>query len=404
MKKIIFGTLMILLTSNFAFSQMGINTDGSSPDGSAMLDVKSKSKGLLPPRMTRAEVNAIVNPADGLIVYCTDCGQAGTGALSMFIAGSWIRLATSFMEPTVTTTAVSSVTQASAKSGGNVTSDGGATVTSRGVCWGTSSNPTITSSKTTDGAGNGSFISNFLGLNANTAYYLRAYATNSAGTGYGNQVTFKTLANVNGVNFNPDLTYGTINDIDGNLYQTITIGNQTWMAENLKTTRYRNGDPIPNITDGTSWQGLTTGAYVWYNNNQETYKSTGALYNWYAVTDVRNLAPAGWHVPTDAEWSTLTTLLGESVAGGKMKETGTTHWTTPNTGATNESGFTALPGGYSNYNCTFSDLGTYGWWWTSSEFSSTEGVNRYMNYNLSRAYRSANNKVIGFSVRCVRDE
>jgi uncharacterized protein (TIGR02145 family) len=249
----------------------------------------------------------------------------------------WDGISSGIVIPTLSTTAASSITTTSATSGGNVISDGGATVTARGVCWSTNQNPTIDNSKTSNDIGTGSFTSNLTGLTANTIYYVRAYATNSMGTAYGNQVTFKTTT---------DVETNTVTDIDGNIYHTVTIGTQVWMVENLKTTKYRNGDPIPNVT-GNAWAALTTGAYCWYNNDAATYKATyGALYNWYAVADSRNIAPTGWHVPTDAEWTTLTTFLGgESVAGGKLKETGTNHWTSPNTGATNETGFTALPGG-----------------------------------------------------------
>ena len=150
---------------------------------------------------------------------------------------------------------------------------------------------------------------------------------------------------------------GTVTDIDGNTYQTVKIGDQWWMAENLKVTCYRNGDAIPNITDGTTWASLSTGAYCEYNNDINNVATYGRLYNWYAVTDSRNIAPAGWHVPSDAEWKQLEMYLGMSQSeadatgwrgtdeGGKLKEVGTMHWNSPNTGATNESGFTALPGG-----------------------------------------------------------
>ncbi len=405
MKRLTLISLLILLTGSFVFSQIGVNTDSSLPDGSAMLDVKSNNKGLLPPRMARAEINAIVNPANGLIVYCTDCGPSGTGALSMFVAGSWIRLATAFMEPTVTTAEATVITQTNATSRGNVTSDGGATVIARGVCWGTSENPTTDSSKASDGTGIGSFTSSLTGLAANTTYFLRAYATNSAGTGYGNEISFKTLANSGGITFNPDLTYGTMTDTDGNVYKTITIGTQTWMAENLKTTKFRNGDPIPNVTDNAAWAALATGAYCWFNNDAAAYKATyGALYNWYAVADSRNIAPIGWHVATDAEWTTLTDFLGgESVAGGKLKETGTLHWLTPNTDAINSAGFTALPGGYRYGGGFFFGVGNYGDWWSSSMRSAPYAWCRYMNCGYSYANKNSYEEYFGFSVRCIKD-
>ncbi len=177
------------------------------------------------------------------------------------------------------------------------------------------------------------------------------------------------------------------------------------MAENLKTTKYNDGTAIPLVTDGIAWGILATPGYCWYNNDAASYKSTyGALYNWYAVNSTK-LAPAGWHVPTDAEWTTLTTYLGgENVAGGKLKETGTTHWLSPNTGATNETGFTALPGGsrHSN-NYTFNSLDYYGYWWSATETNTSNAWGRYINEHNSNVYSSYYYKQAGFSVRCLRD-
>lgn len=171
--------------------------------------------------------------------------------------------------------------------------------------------------------------------------------------------------------FNPGLKYGTMIDQDGNEYKTVTIGTQTWMAENLRTTKYRDGSAIPNVTDNTAWTNLTTGAYCNYNSttNTDTIATYGRLYNWYAATNNRNIAPEGWHLPTETEWRTLIDYLGNNVAGGKMKETGTTHWLSPNTGATNESGFTALPSGVRS---DFRELGKFfamgnlGYYWSST--------------------------------------
>ena len=198
----------------------------------------------------------------------------------------------------------------------------------------------------------------------------------------------------------------TVTDIDNNVYSCVTIGTQTWMVENLKTTHYRNGEDIPNITVGTDWSTLVTGAYCWYNNDAATYKATyGALYNWYAVADARNIAPVGWHVATDAEWTTLTTFLnGESVAGGKLKEILYTHWKSTNTGASNSSGFTALPGGYRNgHDGSFNDVGLNGVWWSSTAYDASSAWNRALYYYNANAYRGNYGKQNGFSVRCVRD-
>ena len=223
--------------------------------------------------------------------------------------------------PTVTTAGMSSITPTTAVCGGTISSDGGAAVTARGVCWGATAAPTTLGSKTTDGAGSGSFTSSISGLTPNTLYYVRAYAINSAGTGYGEPQDFRTLPQTS-----------TVTDIDGNVYQTVTIGTQEWMAENLKVTHYRNGDPIQLVTDDSSWSNLSTGAYCDYDNDGDNVAVYGRLYNWFAVNDSRAIAPAGWHVATAADWQTLIDILGgDAVAGGKMKEAGTAHWLAPNT-------------------------------------------------------------------------
>ena len=185
-------------------------------------------------------------------------------------------------------------------------------------------------------------------------------------------------------------------------YPSVLIGTQYWMDKNLELTTYRNGDTIPYVTNPTAWAALTTGAWCYYNNDPSS--GYGKLYNWYAVTDSRGLAPQGWHIPTDAEWTTLSTVLGgESVAGGKMKTTGTTRWTSPNTGATNESGFAGLPGGYRDFNGTFSYIDNYGYWWSSTEYNTSLAWFRVLVYVNGSVERSYFNKEIGFSVRCLRD-
>jgi uncharacterized protein (TIGR02145 family) len=294
--------------------------------------------------------------------------------------------------PAITTSSISNITQTTATCGGNVTADGYATVTARGVCWSTSQNPVATGSHTSDGTGTGTFISNMTGLTANTFYYVRAYATNSVGTAYGNETSFTT--------YNSDA----IADIDGNYYNVVTIGTQTWMAGNLKTTKYSNGTSIPLVTDNTAWSILTTPGYCWYNNNEATYKATyGALYNWYTAS-TGNLCPTGWHVPADFEFTTFTTYLGgESVAGGKLKETGTTHWISPNIGATNETGFTALPGGGRFSNGTFAYIGNYGYWWSITEYTTDLAWYRATLFNFLVVGRNPHDKEVGFSVRCLKD-
>jgi uncharacterized protein (TIGR02145 family) len=508
--------------------------------------------------------------------------------------------------PVITTTAISNVTATTATSGGNITDEGSSTVITRGVCWSTGATPSITDSKTTDGAGAGSFSSNLTALNAVTNYYVRAYATNTAGTGYGmalsfktfgqsptptaasatnidtanatlngsvnanylstvvtfeygtttsygstitatqspvtgntstsvsaditgltagsiyhyrisavnslgttnsNDITFTTLgqiptvstlsatnittvaaqlngsvnanalssvvtfeygtttsygntvtatqspvtgnsitnvsinisgltagmtyhfrikaANSFGTTYGSDVTFttaasGTVTDVDGNIYNTITIGTQVWMKENLKTTKYRNGDSIGTTTPATlDISGESTPKYQWaYDGNESNVATYGRLYTWYAITDSRNVCPSGWHVPTDAEWTTLFNYLtnngyGYGGSGSNIAKSmaATSGWTTNTTAGTvgndqasnNSSGFSALPGGYRLLNGAYDLIGGFGYWWSSTEYDSTVAWNRFMTYNYSDVLRNYPNKQSGFSVRCLRD-
>ncbi len=220
-----------------------------------------------------------------------------------------------------------------------------------------------------------------------------------------NQTNGKTTAQ-----FNSDLKYGTMTDQDGNVYKTITIGTQTWMAENLRTTKYRNGDPIKNVTRDVDWTNLTTGAYCSYDNTQNIniIATRGLLYNYYAVSDKRNIAPKGWHVPTDEEWEILINYLGgDSIAGGKMKEQGTIHWLNENIGATNESGFTSLPSGWRNYyDGVFGSIDYDAFYWSSTKYDDTYVRYRFLNNKLISVGNfswSLGQKNSGFSVRCIKD-
>jgi uncharacterized protein (TIGR02145 family) len=192
-------------------------------------------------------------------------------------------------------------------------------------------------------------------------------------------------------------------DKDGNDYTTVTLGSQTWMAENLKAARYHNGDYILNVPDSIEWGNLTTGASCDYRNIPGNSLTYGKLYNFYAVTDPRIICPTGWHIPSDAEWTTLTTYLGTDAAGGKLKETGTTHWLSPNTGATDESGFTALPGGFRYGDGTFYNLNLYACFWSSTEETSISAWSRILSNNYAYVTREADHKTHGYSVRCVKD-
>ncbi|GET29349.1 fibrobacter succinogenes major paralogous domain-containing protein [Prolixibacter sp. SD074] len=203
-------------------------------------------------------------------------------------------------------------------------------------------------------------------------------------------------------------------DADGNVYSTVVIGDQKWFAENLKTTRYNDGTPIPNVLSDTDWASLTTGAYAWYENDEATYKNAyGALYNWYAV-NTGKLCPTGWHVPTNAEWETLIDYAGGKIAaGGELKSTRTApdahpRWESPNIAANDEYGFSALPGGYRLYfvgtfDGTFFDVGNLGDWWSSTETDATYAWTRSMSYEFGSVARSPSNKKYGYSVRCLRD-
>jgi uncharacterized protein (TIGR02145 family) len=303
--------------------------------------------------------------------------------------------------PSISTSTVTGITGAGANCGGSISSDGGALVTSRGVCWNTSPNPTIAlATKTSDGTGLGSFSSIISSLTPGTTYYVKAYASNSVGTAYGNQLVFTTCLSC---------------DIDGNNYQTITIGSQKWMKENLKVSKYRNGESITTGLAGTAWSSSTSGAYAIYNDVSSNNTTYGKLYNWYAVADPRGLCPAGWHVPTDHDWNILTKYLdpaadtvvtstSSSIAGGYMKAVSSL-WTNPNTGATNSSGFMGLPGGYrTSSGNLYSSLGTRAYWWSSSTGTvSTTGWYRLIynsNANVTRGYAS---KAGGYSVRCLKD-
>lgn len=312
---------------------------------------------------------------------------------------------------TISTRVVTKITSTSAVAGGINTVENGDTVIARGFCWAWEiQEPGIGHTKTTEDPGTGRFISNITGLTGNTTYYLRAYATSNyiGGEIYGNVIEFKTQMGT--ITFNPDLTYGSVIDIDGNTYKTIEIGTQTWMAENLKTTKYNDGKDIWNETDNKKWTQLTAGAYCWYNNDMETNKSVyGALYNGFTIT-TNKICPTGWHVPTFNEWSTLTSLSGgRNSAGNKLKEAGTAHWFGPDSGADNSDGFSAIGGGYRNQTTgSFDKLAWDGRWWsTYSPFQDRFG--RYLVWSQEMYHSSGdmiyrtNDDRNGFSIRCLMD-
>jgi uncharacterized protein (TIGR02145 family) len=304
--------------------------------------------------------------------------------------------------PTLSTSPIINIKSISAQGGGNITSNGGSIVTERGVVWGTSSNPTISlNAKTADGNGTGSFSSNLSSLILNVTYYARAFATNSIGTGYGNEISFTTnslYTNGNGVTDNCGITY-----------PTIIIGGKEWMQKNLDVCKYRNGDPIPQVQDMTQWNKLTTGAWCYYENKTENGIVYGKLYNGYAVNDSRGLAPAGWHIPLATDLDGLIAYLGGiNLVAGEMKEKGTTHWVSPNTGATNESGFTGLPAGvvalsgaYPNIITVFSGIGYLGGWWVNLNKGPYYGY--WLSNNSSALSSGSTDPNSGLSIRCVKD-
>ena len=309
-------------------------------------------------------------------------------ALILVISGNCTK-EISFTAPVIITTPLSNITSASIVSGGDITSDGGSDIIAKGVCWSKTSDPTINDNHTLDGAGLGSFLSSVTGLISGTYYYLRAYATNNMGTSYGNEFNFVLP----------------IADADGNLYNTLRIGTQIWMTMNLKTSRYNDSTLIPKVVENADWSTISTPSYCWYQNVNDLSSEYGALYNWYAVSTGK-LCPSGFHVPSEQEWVVLTDFLnGEYWAGGKLKETGTNHWMSPNAGATNDFNFSALPGGFRTGLAagTFRASGYLGYYWASSEADSIYSRARLMTFDTSELVPGYGLKSNGFSVRCIKD-
>ena len=333
-----------------------------------------------------------------LILFISSCKKGNENIDDIEIGGI----------PLLSTSDVTNIAQIKAQSGGIIISDKGYSIIESGVCWNESGAPTIADNKASGMTGFGSFKRELTGLTSGTTYYVRAYATNSYGTGYGNTITFNTLGN----------TF--TDDRDGNVYKIVTIGNQLWMAENLKY--------LPSVV-GPGTNSATVPYYYVYGYDgtnvadakaTANYTTYGVLYNWTAAMNgaesssanpsgVQGVCPSGWHVPSDAEWTELTDYLGGlGIAGGKLKETGITHWDTPNTGATNETGFSALPGGNYYMNVMngydgFYSIGSQGGWWSATMYESFLVWSRYMISQDSFVIRSEGHPGAGFSVRCVRD-
>jgi uncharacterized protein (TIGR02145 family) len=259
----------------------------------------------------------------------------------------------------------------------------------------------ISDPDTVTGTTNTSVGSALVKLKAGTTYYFRVFAIVSSDTIFGDEESFITTnPGKSIIGFNSGLAYGSISDIDNNVYKTVVIGTQTWIAENLRTSRFNDGTNISFTPDASDWSELSSPGYSWYNNDSVIY---GALYNWYAVTE-RNLCPTGWHVPSDADWTILTNYVGgETTAADKLKEAGTTHWLSTLAEITNEKGFTALPGGYRFAEGTYGNIRKYGFWWSSTESSTAAAFCVDILSGFSNTVRTTSLKNSGFSVRCVKD-
>jgi uncharacterized protein (TIGR02145 family) len=338
------------------------------------------------------------------------------------VYGDHVEITTSSYDlPTLETSPVTSVTPNSAASGGKITDDGGSAIIARGICWNTSPEPTLSDNYTEDGQGVGEFHSDISGLLPYTRYFLRAYATNSMGTGYGDEWFFRSLTT----------SSDPVIDIDGNTYNTVVIGAQIWMAENLKVTHYSDGDPVPLVESVPAWDTMSpwVKAYCWYDNNPSLGEVFGALYSWAAAMNgqpssdhnpsgIQGVCPSGWHLPSDEEWKQLEMHLGMSRVdadkdsemrgtneGAQLKEVGTSHWSSPNTGATNMSGFTALPGGCRSWDGSFETIGYFGYWWTSTcKEWDPYAWHRNVGFDHIIVWRAQMNNDVGFSVRCVKDQ
>jgi uncharacterized protein (TIGR02145 family) len=295
--------------------------------------------------------------------------------------------------PSVITYSPLYIASTSATLGCTVPSDGGSAIINCGIYIGTSQNPEKTGLPLQIASDTGAFLGQVNGLLPSTQYYVKAYAKNAKGESLGDQVNFTTP--------------GTINDFDNNIYETVKIGTQLWMAKNLSTTHYDNSDQINTTSLSTSNISVESSPeYQWsYDGADANAPVYGKLYTYYTITDSRLICPAGWHVPTDAEWTTLeTTLGGFLIAGSELKEAGNSHWIAPyNLDATNESCFKALPGGYRIDTGVFSYLENYGYWWSSTTGDTDNGWVRSLFVQSGQITRMAFLYKNGASVRCLKD-
>ena len=317
--------------------------------------------------------------------------------------------------PRVSTSPVDMIARTAAGASGTIMDEGSDSITDKGFCWSMEVEPDLSDNITENVFSDDEHMERMMRrLLPNTTYYVRAFAANSAGTVYGNEVSFTTKPAEAMTLFNPDSSYGSVQDIDGNTYKTIVLGEQEWMAENLNTTRYSDGAAIPYITlDPESDLPMSPG-YSWYENNEALFRDIyGAYYNWFAV-NTGKVCPSGWHIPSDEEWKVLEVYLGMpseeadaigyrgSTEGAKLKESGTYNWVVESEPGSNLSGFTALPGGSAS-----GGEGYIGLWWTSTPFD--PGPDswwiwcRWLMWDSSWIARSEIDRPSLLSVRCVKD-
>ncbi len=306
--------------------------------------------------------------------------------------------------PEVVTLPVSGITTSSAISGGEIIAENGFAVSSYGLLVSEFDDFRKHDSAQCNMVSGGLFTSGIKNLKYKQTIYIKAWALNQLGTGYGEVIEYTHKES--GLSFNPNITYDTLVDVEGNIYRTVKIGTQEWMAENLKVTRFNDGTPIPNVPLNDHWKTLSSPAMCWYFNSEEEYKATyGAMYNWWTATTY-NICPVGWHVPDSVEFTILASSLGGiSAAGNKLKEEGSSHWVINNDGD-NSSGFTGVPGGYRDNTGRFYYMGHYGYHWSTSDHYykiTTGNMMTLRSYDSPAWINCFTEKRAGLSIRCVRD-
>lgn len=343
--------------------------------------------------------------------YATGVGQVDYGSESSFITAD-------STAPILHTIPAFIVRSYSAVAGGNILSDGGSEITTRGVCWSTSPYPSMEDDHTMDGAGSGSFESELNDLEPYTVYFFRAYAINHVGISYGENFGLLTLWDDSN-----------IEDVEGNEYATVQIGEQVWMADNLRSVHYADGSPIPKVEDSMEWSALLSDAeaFCYYESSDAAFETYGALYTWPAAmhgsessdevpSQVQGVCPDGWHLPSDKEWIELELHLGLKEIytrddgwrgwdeGGKLKQTGTSLWVEPNEMATNSSGFSAIPGGFRDADGMFMSGGSFTAFWSTTGYDSDGAWLRGLHAGRGELLRDVYPRKDGFSVRCIKDK